>query len=481
MRRIVIVLSALLACMLAGCSPDVTKDVGDENIVVPIFASAENYDNGGGSRGITEMPTDGVWGDDPWRSSAIMQSLPAMIGFEELKMNNFDSVKAEAEERGRFSLIGFDVEAMTDTWRENDDGWFMQYRIWYGKNPVGLIQYYYNKESKCFSYRQLVAVAPVYNMNGKDFVPTPFIIGLEFQDIDVRNLNKVGQFSFGQLGPDGKIEEDALVDWIWLGKFDSQSGEAKHGISFNRAWMSGRSDKDLFQSFIHADKVRGSGLFDHQVIYDQIAKLEDDGDYVIDTPSEAEAMDVTFLINVSGYMYANIRNLIRGYQEGFSSYDDFMSASLEKIDETEKGFGAHEVKEGMRTLDHAINTNPVIFSWSGGKSAAAQTESSSGYAEGPDFASVRTKEKLEKTDFLVFYPQLEGKEGNELVEALVDAHLRACGIEDEDYIANYTYACLEVPEYDTIPEYIKRWPMEVSSMDPGRFRTDFEAALKEGN
>lgn len=48
MRRIVIVMSALLACMLAGCSPDVTKDVGDENIVVPIFASAENYDNGGG-------------------------------------------------------------------------------------------------------------------------------------------------------------------------------------------------------------------------------------------------------------------------------------------------------------------------------------------------------------------------------------------------------------------------------------------------
>ena len=397
-----------------------------------------------------------------------------MIGFEELKMNNFDSVKAEAEERGRFSLIGFDVEAMTDTWRENDDGWFMQYRIWYGENPVGLIQYYYNKESKCFSYRQLVAVAAVFN----NFVPTPFILGLEFQDIDVRNLNKVGQFSFGQLGPDGKIEEDALVDWIWLGKFDSQSGDSTKGISFNRAWMSGRSDKDRFQSFIHADKVRGSYLFDHQDIYDQIAKLEDDGDYVIDTPAEAEAMDVTFLINVSGYMYANIRNLIHGYEGGFSSYDDFMAASLEEID---KDFEAHEVEEGMRTLDHAINTNPVIFSWSGGKSAAAQTESSSGYAEGPDFASVRTKEKLEKTDFLVFYPQLEGKDGKELVEALVDAHLRACGIEDEDYITNYAYACLEVPEYDTIPEYIKRWPMEVSSMDPGRFRTDFEAALKEGN
>ena len=65
------------------------------------------------------------------------------------------------------------------------------------------------------------------------------------------------------------------------------------------------------------------------------------------------------------------------------------------------------------------------------------------------------------------------------MEALVDAHLRACGIEDEDYIANYTYACLEVPKYDTIPEYIKRWPMEVTSMDPDRFRTDFETALKE--
>lgn len=431
---------------------------------------------GGGSRGITEMPTGDVWGDDPWRSSAIMQSLPAMIGFEELKMNNFDSVKAEAEARGKFRLIGFDVEAMTDTWRENDDGWFMQYRIWYGENPVGLIQYYYNKESKCFSYRQLVAVAPVYNMNGKDFVPTPFIIGLEFQDIDVRNLNKVGQFSFGQLGPDGKIEEDALVDWIWLGKFDSQSGYATKGISFNRAWMSGRSDKDLFQSFIHADKVIGSDLFDHQVIYDQIAKLGDDGNHIIDTPAEADAMDVTFLINVSGYMYANIRNLIHGYEGGFSSYEDFMAASLEEIDE---GFEAHEVKDGMRKLGNAVNTNPVIFSWSGGKSAAAQTTGDGGFAEGPDFASVKSREKLEKTDFLDFYPQLEGKEGKELVEALVDAHLRACGIDDEDYITNYAYACLEVPEYDTIPEYIKRWPMEVTSMDPERFKTDFEAALKE--
>lgn len=475
MRRIVIVLSALLACMLAGCSPDVTKDVGDENIVVPIFASVENYDNGGGSRGITEMPTGGVWGDDPWRSSAIMQSLPAMIGFEELKMNNFDSVKAEAEERGRFSLIGFDVEAMTDTWRENDDGWFMQYRIWYGENPVGLIQYYYNKESKCFSYRQLVAVAAVFN----NFVPTPFILGLEFQDIDVRNLNKVGQFSFGQLGPDGKIEEDALVDWIWLGKFDSQSGEATQGISFNRAWMSGRSDKDLFQSFIHADKVIGSDLFDHQDIYDQIAKLGDDGNHVIDTPAEADAMDIYFLFGVSKYMYANYQNLSRGYVGGFSSYDDFMAASLEEIDHTAKGLGSHEVEDGMRTLDHAVNTNPVIFSWSRGTSAAAQTTGDGGYAEGPDFASVTSCEKLEKTDFLEFYRQLEGMEGNELVEALVDAHLRACGIEDEDYITNYAYACLEVPKYDTIPEYIKRWPMEVTSMDPDRFRTDFETALKE--
>ena len=423
------------------------------------------------------MPTGGVWGDDPWRSGAIMQSLPAMIGFEELKMNNFDSVKAEAEERGRFSLIGFDVEAMTDTWRENDDGWFMQYRIWYGKNPVGLIQYYYNKDSKRFSYRQLVAVAPVNIIHGVEYIPTPFIIALEFQDIDVRNLNKVGQFSFGQLGPDGKIERDALVDWIWLGRFDSQSGQAVKGVSFNRAWMSGTSDKDLFQSFIHADMVIGSDLFDHQDIYDQIAGLGDDGNHVIDTRSEAEAMDVDFLFGVSKYMYANYQNLSRGYEGGFSSYDDFMAASLEEIDHTAKGLGSHEVEDGMRKLGNAVNTNPVIFSWSGGKSAAAQTTGDGGYAEGPDFASVTSREKLEKTDFLEFYDQLEGKEGNELVEALVDAHLRACGIEDEDYITNYTYACLEVPKYDTIPEYIKRWPMEVTSMDPDRFRTDFEAAL----
>lgn len=439
--------------------------------IVPFFAT-DKPETALQSRGLTSMPVGEKWGNDAWRSSAIMQYLPAMIGFEEIKRNNFEEVKSEAADEGLIRLIGFNVKADTSVWKENNDGFYMKYDILSNddsETPVGMIQYYYNKNSNSFSYRQLVMLTYLMDIpNGSQNMSTEtFVFSLEFNDIPVHNINQVRGFEFGSLDNDGHIERNAFVDYIHLKNTDHSY--TKPGVSFYRRFISGTSDKNLFQAFSHPDLDRNTNNYDDQRIADLINKLPGEGlPDIIDTVVESKAADLDFIFSVIPYFYKNADTIIAN---DYSSFEDFNDSSFMELKDLVESKIVSDPSEGSSNA----SANPVIFSWSQNASASAQTtDPDTGFATGSDFDNV-TVEKLDKTDFLKFYPELRNLSGQDLVDKLIELHLYACGITNETYIKNYQYAN-KVTYHGHGP--LRRWPYEITTENHEEFKANFDEAIK---
>ena len=87
--------------MQHGCKRTGNQSPADKTTyVVPFFATDKTAVQSE-ARGITHMPTGGPWGDESMRSASVMQSLPAMIGFESIEKDSFENVKTEADEKGK--------------------------------------------------------------------------------------------------------------------------------------------------------------------------------------------------------------------------------------------------------------------------------------------------------------------------------------------------------------------------------------------
>ena len=85
----------------------------------------------------------------------------------------------------------------------------------------------------------------------------------------------------------------------------------------------------------------------------------------------------------------------------------------------------------------------------------------------PQYSKVRS--------FLAFLLRLECANDNELVCALIRAHLTACGIVDENYIANYAYAEL----HDSYKHGLGIWPMKIDSRDPETFSKEYDEQVEK--
>ena len=143
-----------------------------------------------------------------------------------------------------------------------------------------------------------------------------------------------------------------------------------------------------------------------------------------------------------------------------SSLKELCGPVEEQIENRENGF-----KEGRQPHSSA---NPVIFSWKDYKSAAAQTTQS-----GMEFNEI-TAEIWPATDFGDFYKDIkpDGMSDDELVKALINAHLRACGIENGNYIENYSYA-------ETYKHGMGIWPITVTTEDPDVFREKYKKGVED--
>lgn len=472
-KRIFTILTLVSIIILSSCSMDAKGPENDNGrgqssvdkttYVVPFFATDKTAVQSE-TRGITHMPTGSPWGDDPMRSASVMQSLPAMIGFESIEKDSFENVKTEADEKGIIHLLGFDVRPETGKWKENDDGIYLCYTIIYENTDVGIIEYYYNDIENVFSYRQMVMLTM---MMDEARIAEAIILTMEYDDIPVASTNETGSFRFGQLVND-EIEKNAFVDHLYITTINSQTGQYNNdGIMFNRTYMTGVSSSDCFYSFCHPDLTEATYPFDHTDIYNVIENIENGNkNEFLDTADEAKAADAAFMMDIAEYIYSKARSVETAGP--YDSYDDFMASSLkelcgpveEQIENRENGF-----KEGRQPHSSA---NPVIFSWKDYKSAAAQTTQS-----GMEFNEI-TAEIWPATDFGDFYKDIkpDGMSDDDLVKALINAHLRACGIENGNYIENYSYA-------ETYKHGMGIWPVTVTTEDPDVFREKYDKAVDD--
>lgn len=312
-KPFILLVSFLLIVMSTSCTPDIPKDY-----IMPVFTKAMSSSN---SRGLMEMPT---WDENKWRSAGVMQALPAMIGLEEVKKNNFEEIMDDAKRQDVFEVLGFDLLADTKAWRENDDGFYVKYDILYDGNRIGFVQYYYNSTEKVFSYRQMILLTL---QMGQEIQTA--LYALEYKDIPVRNLNQLGRFTFGQLDENGATERNAFADRI--------SFNTDGTFKFVRSYISGTSDKKLFASIFRPDMTYGTEDFDNADIANAINGLgNSNNNGIIDKISEAENATLGFIYSIIGEFYANANGIRNGDSgthgfSSYSSYEDFKSATLDDV------------------------------------------------------------------------------------------------------------------------------------------------------
>ena len=456
--KIILFFIAVMAIILSACQePDISKEdptpPQPKEYILPVFT--KSYENGK-SRGLMEMP---IW-DEAGRSNGVMQALPAMIGYESIKKNNFDEVK---EEKGNqdIEILGFLLTPDTKAWVENDDGYLLKYDLVSNGRKVGFLQYYYSFEKKMFSYRQMVLVTLVD-------LQTNILLSLEFNDIPVQNQNQLRRFTFGQLNADGSTEENAFADRIDI-------NNKKDGtVELVRTYMSGVSNKENFVSIFRPDMTYGSGYFPNEHIINTVNRLDEKGNNkngVIDTEDEAKAAGLGFVYNIITQFYENadeIRNADGGHTpfKPYKSYEDFRNASLEDT--------VIQLNRRSKEYDN-MSINPVCYSWKNGMSRTAAAtfsrEEGQGFTQGT-YLDV-TAETWSRTGFDDFY-HINTSNSDELRREFINEHLKACGLDDKNFIENFTYAAL-----DDAYGRSTYWPCLVTTDEPDGFKKHFDNLINQ--
>ena len=457
MRKTAFMLILAGALALSSCSMgggDTPKDY-----TLPVFSEISKS-SALNQRGLIDMPTGEVWDGEKWRSSGVMQALPVMIGYENVKKNNFNEIIEDANEKGSFNVLGFEVSPDTAVWAENRDGFTLVYDIYANGNNVGFIQYYYSFEEKVFSYRQMVMVTYIEPQ-------TTSLISLEYNDIPVRNHNQIGRFEFGQLDRDGATEQNAFADTI---RFNGNGS-----VKFIRSYLSGTSSKDLFASVFRPDMTYGTDIIDSPIVAECISEKDSNGNGLIDTREEASSVGVKFIYEVIREFYSNADNLM--YADGnnkphrpYRSYQEFKDASLEDVT-----FGEHEISRKEEPIFDGMSLDPVLYSWENSHTASATFTNP--YNDGPGstqgvFLDV-TKATWDKTGFGHFYENLPSKveTDEELQKELIRRHLENCGLNNGNFIANFTYAALHKTYGRST-----YWPYGITIEEHEVFKQAFEEA-----
>lgn len=476
-KTLYFLLCIFMAVILSSCNitqktpnPDTgaSQTPSETTYLVPFFAT----DKVQTSRGLTEMPSGGIWGDDSMRAPSVMQALPAMIGLSASEATDFNDVIQQAESNKTINLYGFEARAETTHWKENSDGYYMRYTICSNGSDIGFIEFYFDRSRNIFSYRQLVLITFIVDTNsmlGKR-VGEAFLLCLEYDDIPITETSERNfSFSFGQLN-NGEIETNAFKDDFSISKLSSK-GDYIDKYSFTRSYLSGNSNYENYYAFFHPDLEEATYYFDYTEVKNKISQFFDNtSSGVIKTEEEAKKANLDFVYDILPLIYTNANSLEKAGP--YASYDDFTSKGFKNLNDV---FDSHwlkndnQIKEGERPY---AETNPVIFSWEGGNSAAAQTEKGNGMS----FTSV-TKENWANTDFGKYYKNInpENLSEDELVTTLIKAHLTACGIKDENYIENFTFA--EKYERNGLPY----WPYKITTESPETFKEHFKDAVEKLN
>jgi hypothetical protein len=276
-------------------------------------------------------------------------------------------------------------------------------------------------------------------------VPDNEILNIEFIDIPIANVLEP-VFKVGQLTANGELDDNAFVDNIW---FNTPYPLASK-LQYRRAFVTMNEVKDndghyTTYSFKHVDRSTQMGPVDYSGDFEAfktvLAKyLDNDATFIIDTDAERTKADFELMKEIYPLVYKNGQSIADHHStvKGYTSYEDFVADSFREQTDV--------ISTNIVSSTH--ETSPVIYTYNGKNSVGASTsrtaKDGSNILRGSQFTALNGYHPEESKYLDNAYIQLGFKDyfgeydsENETVtisDFTTEKFLKACGIDNEDYI-----------------------------------------------
>ncbi len=316
------VLSCLMLFALVACNDEVSSDSTETyEIVIPWNGSSRSVS---GSRGLTNMLAYTPFNtnnpeSDLHYSQAVMQCMPIFTGLETVEVSSSASI---SDLNLGYEMFGYTCSPDTEKSRVNDDGVYVRYNVLEGDNHIGVIEYYYNKDTNRLSYREYAMLTATVNTGSVDVIVDPAILVFSIDDVELGDNNELAanQLYTDSNGKTKLKSKEAYVDMHFL-----KSGE--DGPYFERRIMTLSSDGNLTCSFSQPwnsiSIVSASSMPDAlTTIIDTAAGGSDPGTVTVANKDNFTADTALAFVAAA---YANGSYASRG---GWEDYDDFTARNL---------------------------------------------------------------------------------------------------------------------------------------------------------
>ena len=331
------------------------KAVTHESFNVWVPSSAVLSVSVSSSRGLTNMiEANDVFDTgnpsfDLQYAQAVMQCMPFFSKLEQVDGVSSTTNKDELRRLLQYSLYGFSVVPDMDRTKVNDDGVYVYYVAYEGKDvskPVGVVEYYYNSKESKLTYRQFVMLTILTGNEDHGMENAVLVYCLD--DVSV---GKDGTLAVNQLKTDGTFEtKEAYTDYLWIrNENTSYDVTGNPHFDFERRVMTFRSERGITASFSQPwasfsyegdswDKVSDNDTL-------KVLMKSKSADYQI-TEDNKDNFDGETAVSFARLVYANGNSIAK--ENGWASYGDFAAASLRELNTTEHEwlFGTERKTDG---------------------------------------------------------------------------------------------------------------------------------------
>lgn len=418
--------------LLVSCNPDPNSDAvatqGEaRTYYLPFFAG--NGPDTQSSRGLTDM---GMFNEDLGGGQAVMMFIPVMQSLREATMTVDQLLDTIRTGYARFSVYGFDCNLYDDSIIIGDDYLYLRFYVEQDKTIVGVIDYCLDLVNSRFSYREFIMLT-IGGSNEKAMPPS--ILAIEYDDIPVTiGLDGVG-FNTAVFDENGELEKNVIVDMMHINSLED--------VELIRYFPTVKSEDGEIALFV---RPYDTEYYDINLGDDCRSKLKDEV-YAGGTYDPMKFNHKVMQYTVPEYYESGLSIVQHDPRNGRPDYDIYRSYEDYKADSIKQLKNVSVMNFASGTIESDVNETVAVFNY---RECSYATSSNGRFGQGNDSflsAANNDPDDVKSMNFDKFYTQIfvEGQPEDEFWTAFWNAHIRNCGVEDENYIANFIAEWKNVP------------------------------------